>query len=124
MGVGMACGTGFYMIAVILTAIVCTASIFLYVTRFGEHGLTERILRIQTPTVTGFEKIFDGVLKENTTEHSLVSAETTRMGTELELTFAIKVTDSFSAEKLMSELSKLNENLKVQIMGSNHVLEL
>ena len=124
MGVGMACGTGFYSIAVILTVITGGAALLLSFFRFGEHGLTERILRIQTPTVTGFERLFDGVLKENTSQHSLVSAESTRMGTELELTFAIKVPESFSAEKLMKELSKLNDNLKVQIMGSNHVLEL
>ena len=46
------------------------------------------------------------------------------MGTELELTFALKVPKQFSAERLMTDLSKVNENLKVQVVGSNHVLDL
>ena len=124
MGVGMACGTGFFMISIILTAITCGAALIMSFVRFGEHGMTERIVRIHTPAVAGFEKVFEPVLRENTIHHNLVSAETTRMGTELELTFAIKVAETFSPEKLMKELGRLNENLKVQIMGSSHVLEL
>ncbi|RMG43657.1 MAG: DUF4956 domain-containing protein [Candidatus Dadabacteria bacterium] len=124
MGIGMACGTGFYNIAIALTVITCFAAIFLSFVRFGEHGLTEKILRIQIPLTSNFEHIFDDTLKNHAESFTLVSAETTKMGTELELTFTLKVPKRFSAEKLMEELSKLNENLKVQIVGSNHVLDL
>lgn len=124
MGIGMACGTGFYSIGITLTVITCAASLFLSFVRFGEHGLTERILRIQAPQTSDFESIFNDVLREHSEQYNLVSAETTRMGTELELTFALKVAKRFSVERLMRDLSKLNENLKVQVMGSNHVLDL
>lgn len=124
MGIGMACGSGFYSIGIILTVITCGAALFLTFVGFGEHGLTERVLRIQAPQTANFESIFDEVLKSHTDQFNLVSAETTRMGTELELTFALKVPKKFSAERLMNDLSKLNENLKVQVIGSNHVLDL
>ena len=124
MGIGMACGTGFYHVGVALTAITCGVALLLSAVRFGEHGLTERVLRIQAPQTPGFESIFNDVLGAHTEQHNLVSAESTRMGTELELTFALRVTKAFSSEKLMSELQKINENLKVQIIGSNHVLDL
>lgn len=124
MGIGMACGTGFYSVAITLTGIVCAASILLAFVRFGEHGLTERIVRVQVPTTENFENIFDDTLKLHADQFNLISAETTRMGTELELTFSIKVPKKFSAEKLINDLSALNENLKVQIVGSNHVLDL
>jgi uncharacterized membrane protein YhiD involved in acid resistance len=124
MGIGMACGTGFYHVGVALTAITCGVAILLSAVRFGEHGLTERVLRIQAPQTSGFESLFDDVLASHTEQHNLVSAESTRMGTELELTFALRVAKSFSAEKLMNDLRQLNENLKVQIVGSNHVLDL
>jgi uncharacterized membrane protein YhiD involved in acid resistance len=124
MGIGMACGTGAYNVGIALTAITCAASIVMSFARFGEHGLTERVLRIQTPTVTDFEKIFNDTLKSHSESFSLVSAETTRMGTELELTFSMRVVKKFSAEKLIGDLQKLNENLKIQIVGSNHVLDL
>jgi uncharacterized membrane protein YhiD involved in acid resistance len=124
MGIGMASGTGLYSIAVALTAITCGASLFMSLLRFGEHGLTERILRIQAPQVSNFETIFNDVLQNNCEQYSLVSAETTRMGTELELTFSLKVPKAFSSEKLINELGKLNDNLKVQIIGSNHLVDL
>lgn len=124
MGVGMACGTGFYEVAVVLTVITSLATYILYVIGFGEHALTERVLRIQAPTTSNFENIFDDTLKNHAEQFNLVSAESTRMGTELELTFALRVPKRFSAEKLMGDLKKLNDNLRVQIVGSNHVLDL
>lgn len=124
MGIGMACGTGFYSVALTLTGLVCAASLLLAFVGFGEHGLTERVIRVQVPTTQNFENIFDDTLKIHADQFNLISAETTRMGTELELTFSIKVPKKFSAEKLITDLSALNDNLKVQVIGSNHVLDL
>ncbi|MCI5066587.1 DUF4956 domain-containing protein [bacterium] len=124
MGIGMACGTGFYTVGIALTAIVCGASLLLAFVEFGEHGLTERVVRVQVPITNEFEGIFDDTFKLHAEQFSLVSAETTRMGTELELTFSIKVPKKFSAAKLIGDLSALNENLRVQVVGSNHVLDL
>ena len=124
MGVGMACGTGFYKIAIALTLITSVAAFILFVSRFGERGLTERVLRIQAPQLTNFETVFDDVLAEHSEDFSLMSAETTRMGTEMELTFTLRVPKGFSSEKLINDLAKLNQNLRIQVMGSNHVLDL
>lgn len=124
MGIGMACGTGFYTVAIVLTTITCGASILLALVEFGEHGLTERLVRVQIPLTNDFEGIFDDTLKLHSEQFSLVSAETTRMGTELELTFSIKVPKKFSAAKLIEDLSALNSNLRVQVVGSNHLIDL
>lgn len=124
MGIGMACGTGFYTIAIVLTTLTCGASLLLAFVEFGEHGLTERIVRVQIPITNDFEGFFDDTLKLHAEQFSLVSAETTRMGTELELTFSIRVPKTFKAAKLIEDLSTLNENLRVQVVGSNHVLDL
>jgi uncharacterized membrane protein YhiD involved in acid resistance len=124
MGIGMACGTGFYRIGVVLTVIICLVSIIMSFTRFGERGLTERVLRIQTPQVPKFETVFNDVLAAHSEAFSLMSAETSRMGTELDLTFSLRVKQNFSSEKLINDLSKLNQNLKIQVLGSNHVIDL
>ncbi len=124
MGVGMASGTGFYMIGVTLTVIGCFAALLMHWTRFGEHGTSEKLLRIQAPATPNFEHLFDPTLRLHTESFSLLSAESSRMGTELELTFALRVKRAFSSEKLMKDLQSLNDNLKVQIIGSTHVLDL
>lgn len=124
MAVGMACGTGFYLVGIMVTLICCFVILLMYFTHFGDHGLTERVLRIQTPPTENFESIFDDCLKHHADAFNLVSAETTRMGTELELTFSLRVPKKFSAQKLIDDLSRLNENLKIQLVGSQHVLNL
>lgn len=124
MGIGMACGTGFYGIGIALTVLTCIAAFLMTVFRFGEYDLMEKIIRIELPQVSNFETLFNDVLAEHSEEYSLISAETSRMGTELELTFAIKVSKKFSSEKLMEELKKINDNLRIQVMGSNHILDL
>ena len=124
MGVGMACGTGFYQIALLLTAIVTGAILLMYYTGFGEVGLSEKIVRLQIPSVGNFEHLFDDVFRLHAKAFSLLSAETTRMGTELELTFVLRVASGFRLEKLMEDLQSLNQNLKIQVMGSSHLLDL
>ena len=124
MGVGMACGTGFYRVGVALTIVTCLCSFLMFFFKFGEHSLTERVLRIQSPQVSNFENIFNDVLAAHSDHFHLISVETTRMGTELELTFSLKVPRKFSTEKLIDDLKNINSNLRIQVMGSNHLLDL
>lgn len=124
MGVGMACGTKFYHVGIALTLITSIAAVLLAAFKFGENSLSERVLRIHSPELENFETIFDDVLSAHSEGHNLISAETSRMGTELELTFSIRVGKNFSSEKLMGDLKKLNDNLKIQVIGSNHLIDL
>lgn len=124
MAVGMACGTGFYQVAVMLTAISCVAIALMGALNFGDNRFVEKIVKIQAPMTKNFEKLFDPVLKEHSKSFSLVSAERTQMGTEIELTFVLQVQKSFSIEKLMKELGDINSNLDVQVLGSKHTFDL
>jgi uncharacterized membrane protein YhiD involved in acid resistance len=124
MGVGMACGSGFYMIAVTLTAVSSLVIVLMTVFDFGAQSTVERMLRIQAPASKNFEHLFDDVLKSHTKGFSLMSIETTRMGTEIEMLFGIRIDKAFSTEKLIDALSSLNDNLKIQVLGSNHTVDL
>jgi uncharacterized membrane protein YhiD involved in acid resistance len=124
MGVGMACGTGFYAVAVVLTIIVCSAIMLMTATRFGSLGSVERIIRIKAPITRNFEHIFDDVLKKFTQSFHLLSVEACRAGTEVELMFSVRVPENFGAEPLLEALSKVNDRLKVQIVGSAHTIDL
>jgi uncharacterized membrane protein YhiD involved in acid resistance len=124
MGIGMACGSGFYMIAVTLTAVTAIVIVLMTFFNFGAQSSVERLLRIQAPASKEYEHIFDDILSRYTKGFSLMSVETARMGTELELLFGIRVEKGFSTEKLIDALSALNQNLKIQILGSNHTVDL
>lgn len=124
MGIGMACGTGFYRIAVTLTFVSTVAIVAMTLLDFGAQSTVERMIRIQAPASKNYEHLFDDVLKNFTKGFSLISVETSRMGTELEMLFSIHVPKGFSTEGLVEALGALNENLRIQILGSNHTVDL
>jgi len=124
MAIGMACGTGFYVIAVALTVVSCAAILLMGALQFGSSRLEEKVVKIQTPILQNFEAIFDPVLKNHSSSFTLVSAERTQMGTELELTFILQVAKSFKIESLLHELGKLNNQLRVQVLGSQFSYDL
>ncbi len=124
MGVGMGCGTQFYKVAVTLTVLACLFILTMHWTKFGEQGLIERVLRIRTQPVEGFEKKFSDALKSLCKEVALLTAERTRLGSELSLSFVVRVSEKTSAESLMKAVSAVDSQASVEIVGSNHVLDL
>ena len=124
MAIGMACGTGFYRIAITLTVVATVAIVAMTLLDFGAQSTVERMIRIQAPATKNYEHLFDDVLKNHTRGFSLISIESSRMGTELEMLFSIRVPKAFSAEGLIEALGALNDNLRIQILGSNHTVDL
>lgn len=124
MGIGMACGTGFYRIAITLTGVATIAIVAMTLLDFGAQSTLERMLRIQAPASKNYEHLFDDVLRSYTKSFSLVSVESSRMGTEMELLFSIRVPKGFSSEGLIESLAVLNDNLRIQILGSSHTVDL
>ena len=124
MAIGMACGTGFYLIGITLTAITCIAVLLMSWARFGEKEVLDKILKIQAPKADGYEIMFNEVLRNNTKGFNLLSVTSSKMGTEVDLTFSIILNKNSSMESLIRSLSELNKNLKIEIVGSNHVLDL
>lgn len=124
MAIGMACGTGFYAIACLLTVVTCSAILFLTWTRFGSLGSVERLIRIRAPIAKNFEHLFDDVLRTYTQTFHLLSVESTRLGTEVELVFSVRVPENFGTEPLLEALAKINDRMQVQIVGSAHTVDL
>jgi uncharacterized membrane protein YhiD involved in acid resistance len=124
MAIGMACGTGFYKIAIALTGTTCIAITLMGLFQFGSSRLEEKIVKIQAPTIKNFETLFDPILKNHSRSFSLVAAEKTQMGTEMELTFILQVSKNFKIEALMNELEKLNDHLRIQVLGTSFSYDL
>jgi Domain of unknown function (DUF4956) len=124
MGIGMACGSGFYSTAVGLTFFACMAIVLMSYFDFGTSKLVEKVVKIQAPLVENFEHIFDPILYKHSRSFSLMSVERTAMGTELELTFIVQVNRNFSIEKFINELNIVNKQLNVQVLGTNLAYDL
>jgi uncharacterized membrane protein YhiD involved in acid resistance len=124
MGIGMACGTGFYPVAVILTVVTTGAILALTYFRFGQASTVERLIKLQIPATKDYERRFDEVFKLYTKSFQLLSVESNRMGSELELTYSAQVANDFSAEALIEAVTRLNSQLRVQVLGTAHALDL
>jgi uncharacterized membrane protein YhiD involved in acid resistance len=124
MAIGMSCGTRFYQVAIALTVVSCAAILSMDILGFGSNKFAEKIVKIQSPIINDFENFFKPVLSGHAKRFSLVSAERTQMGTEIELTYTMQVARSFNIEKLISDLSRLNKDLSVQVLGTNFSYDL
>ena len=86
MAVGLATGTGYITIAVILTAVVGLISILYTSTPFGETKAADKELIVTIPESLDYHDIFDDLFREYTSRSELVRVRTSNMGSLYKLT--------------------------------------
>ena len=113
---GIACGMGYVVLAVVFFAIVTLFFLLLTTVGFGEHGTAQRDLRITIPESLDYEGIFDDLFQTYTTSHTLERVKTTNMGTLYELRYTIAIKDEKQIKPFLDEIRTRNGNLTV-ILG-------
>ncbi len=113
MAVGLATGTGYVAIAVILTVIVGVMSTLYTVFGFGEQKRVEKELRITIPETLDYTGVFDDVFSRYTTDDELVSVRTTNMGSLYKLTYHIALKSAAQEKEFLDELRCRNGNLDI-----------
>ena len=116
MAVGMACGTGFYDVAVVFTLFAMPAVYFLARFEIGRMPTSEMLLKVHLPENLDHRGAFEPVFYEHLREHTLLSMESVRGGTMLELVYSIHLKPEVSEAKLMEALRAVNGNAKVAIL--------
>lgn len=116
MAVGMATGTGFYLAAVVFTLFACAAIYAMH--RFDVGGATasEVLLKLHLPENLDYHTIFNEVFYRHLTDQSLVSVETIRGGTLLELVYSVEFRKGASEVSFLDELRAINGNQKVALL--------
>ncbi|MHA2006723.1 MAG: DUF4956 domain-containing protein [Promethearchaeota archaeon] len=61
MAVGMACGTRYYLIGIMLTTVGCSLMYFMTYTKFGQKGLAQDILELDFPVTQDYSKILSPI---------------------------------------------------------------
>lgn len=110
---GYACGAGYILVAILLTAIVILVE-FLFVTlNIGGRSFTTRKLRITIPESLDYAGVFDDILKKYTSRYVLTRSRTTAMGSLYEVTYEIVLRNPAEEKSMMDELRTRNGNLEV-----------
>ena len=116
MAVGMACGTGFFDVAVVFTLFAVPAVYTLSRFEIGSQPTSEMLLKVHLAENVDHHHAFDSVFYEHLSEHTLLSLETIRGGTLIELVYSIHFKPGTDETKFMDALRAVNGNLKVVLL--------
>lgn len=117
MGTGLVCGMGYLGYAVLFTLIMAGVMALAMASGIGGHKAASRDRRMQitVPEDLDYTTIFDDVLDTYTTDHELVRAKTTAMGSLFKLTYDITLRDAAKEKEFIDLLRCRNGNLEISI---------
>ncbi len=116
MAVGMACGTGYFLIAVAFTLFAIPMVFFLTKMQIGAMPTSEMLFKAQVPEGSDHTKMFAEVFYKFLSEHSLLSIETIQGGTKVELVFSIQTKSGVKEGELLEALRTAAGGGKVALL--------
>ncbi len=116
MAVGMATGTGFYREAVVFTLFVSAAVYCLHRFDIGSMKTHEILLKVHLPESLDYHSIFNEVFLQFLRDHTLLSVETIRGGTLIELAYSIQFKEDVRDIEFLDALRVINGNNKVALL--------
>ena len=116
MCVGLACGMGYLVVAVMTTVIVGGAYLaFGTLGLGGREGERSRTLRVSVPEDLDYTGLFDDLLATYATTHRLTSVKTANMGSLYKLTYDLELADGAVERDLIDAVRCRNGNLEVSL---------
>ncbi|GAA0972905.1 DUF4956 domain-containing protein [Acrocarpospora macrocephala] len=116
MGVGMAVGTRFYLLAIV--AAVAVSLIIVIMHRFNWFQLNTRrqVVKVQVPSDDDYTLVIQDVLIQHTDEFELVSMESIRGGALLELMYTVKIKKGHEPADVITALRERNHGQPVTVL--------
>lgn len=124
MTIGMAVGTHFYGLAIILTLFVCLLVIAMKWFNFASNKKQDELLKIIIPLAIDHEKMFNAVFTSYLDHWNLINIEEVAGAQTNELTYMIRFKKSAAAKKseFMRDIKKLNKDNRVSVFGTEHLV--
>jgi uncharacterized membrane protein YhiD involved in acid resistance len=124
MAIGMACGTRFYLLAVVATVIIC--ALLWSMDRFDFFAKTtaSQLLKIRLPADMPYATLFEALFAQYLNRYELVALETVQAGTLLELVYSVEVKREADVQAFLREVAALNDNNKVVLVTGQQEVDL
>jgi len=115
MAVGIACGLGYYLVAVLFALSV---SLIVYLMARFDFGRmpARQTLRIVVPETVSHEGLFEDIFRKYFKQCDLTGVETVNMGTAFQLEYSVQLRDMSEAKTMLDEIRERNGNLKVALL--------
>lgn len=124
MAVGMACGTRFYLLAAVSTAIVSGLVWLMTNTNMFAKDAAPLFLKIRLPGDMPYATLFDDVFARYLNRHELVAIETVQAGTLVELAYSVEMKKSADTQAFLAALGELNDHNKVVLITGQQEVDL
>jgi Domain of unknown function (DUF4956) len=124
MAIGMACGTRFYLLAIIATVVICLLILAMVRLNMFAKELREQILKIRLPSDIPYATLFDGVFDKYVARADLIAVESVQAGALLELVYGIELKRRASAQDLLNDVRRLNDNNRVVLVTGQQEVDL
>jgi hypothetical protein len=124
MGMGMAVGTRFYLLAVISTVTISFIWWGMSTLNMFAKDTQEQILKVRIPADVPYEQLFDTAFASYLSRFSLIAVETVQAGTLTELVYGIQFKRKADPQAFIEELRRLNDNNKVALITGHHEVDL
>ncbi|TDQ52895.1 DUF4956 domain-containing protein [Actinorugispora endophytica] len=117
MGIGMACGTRFYLLAVIADVTILLATVLMHRFNWFHLDVQRQIVKVQVPADgEDHAPAVEDVLVRHTDEFELVSTESIRGGSLLELFYTARLKRGVKPGDLIAALRGLNAGQRVSVL--------
>ena len=113
MVVGLAIGTGFIYLAILLTVVVCLLMIILSYSKLGDINALDRNLKIMLAEDNDYTEIFNDIFNKYTTKVELMKVKTVNMGSIFQIDYNITLKKNINEKEFIDELRIKNGNLKI-----------
>ncbi|ASU58341.1 DUF4956 domain-containing protein [Nocardiopsis dassonvillei] len=117
MGVGMACGTRFYTLAVIATVVICAVVLLMHRFNWFALNVQRQVVKVQVPADgDDYGPVIDDVLIRFTDEYELISTETVRGGSLLETAYTARLKKGVKPGDVVQRLREINAGQKATVL--------
>ena len=115
MAAGIACGLGFYLLAIIFTFTLCVLIYGLFLFNYGDREDSPRTLKVTVPENLQYDGLLDDVFAEYMTYSKLNRVQTTNLGTMIQLEYEVLIKEGVKDKDVMDAIRERNSNLNVMI---------
>ncbi|MCR4653487.1 MAG: DUF4956 domain-containing protein [Eubacterium sp.] len=113
MAVGLACGMGQILFAVMITTVIALLFILLMKSGFAGNDREFRSLKVTIPEDLDYTGIFDDIFREYTRKSSLERVKTVNLGSMYELNYRICLKDQKKEKEMIDNIRTRNGNLSI-----------
>jgi hypothetical protein len=124
MAIGMACGTRFYLLAILATV---TIGFFLWAMvrfNFFAHPVQQQVLKIRLPADMTPERVLVDLFARYVNRSDLIAMETVQAGMLTELVYSVELKKPAEAQAFLAALSQVNNNNKVMLVTGAQEIDL